>query len=90
MSKKLKTQYRCKECSTVSPRWSGRCHQCGAWDTLIEEVERDETTPHRAKPSGLTLAPAAAGIVRLGDVDGRLRRVFAQGLANLTVCWGAE
>lgn len=33
-----KTVYVCNECGTGSPRWSGKCSGCGAWNSLIEEV----------------------------------------------------
>lgn len=34
----LKTVYVCKECGYVHPKWSGKCRECGAWDSLEEEV----------------------------------------------------
>lgn len=36
---KLRTVHRCTECGSAAPRWSGRCGACGAWNTLVEEVE---------------------------------------------------
>jgi hypothetical protein len=27
----------CQSCGTAHPKWSGRCDDCGAWNTLIEE-----------------------------------------------------
>ncbi|MBR6633634.1 MAG: DNA repair protein RadA [Clostridia bacterium] len=41
----LKTVYVCKECGHVHPKWSGKCRECGSWDSLEEEV----TSP--AQPS---------------------------------------
>ncbi len=70
MSKKQKTVFRCKECETVSARWSGRCHQCGAWESLVEEIERDDTVRHRTKTTKLSTTPESAGIIRLGEIDG--------------------
>jgi DNA repair protein RadA/Sms len=35
---KSKRRYVCQECGAVSPRWQGQCPDCGAWNTLIEEV----------------------------------------------------
>lgn len=34
----VRTQYRCRECGAVTPRWAGRCNPCGAWNSLEEEV----------------------------------------------------
>jgi DNA repair protein RadA/Sms len=36
---RLRTTHRCSDCSAAAPKWSGRCATCGAWNTLIEEVE---------------------------------------------------
>jgi DNA repair protein RadA/Sms len=35
---KDKTLYTCNECGGTSPKWLGRCPQCGAWNTLVEGV----------------------------------------------------
>lgn len=32
-----KTLFFCKECGESSPKWQGRCHQCGAWNSFVEE-----------------------------------------------------
>ncbi|WP_195863685.1 DNA repair protein RadA [Aerococcus urinae] len=36
--KKRKTVYTCQACGYESPQWYGKCPQCGAWNTLEEEV----------------------------------------------------
>lgn len=35
---KLKTVYYCQNCGTQYPQWHGQCKNCGAWNTLVEEV----------------------------------------------------
>ena len=37
----------CQQCAAVYPKWTGRCDGCGAWNSLIEELPREEL------PSGL-------------------------------------
>src|SRR5215813_7422990 len=32
----------CQQCAAVYPKWTGRCDSCGAWNTLIEELPREE------------------------------------------------
>jgi DNA repair protein RadA/Sms len=49
---KLRTIHRCTECGGGAPRWSGRCATCGAWNTLVEEVDE-------ARPAGGGLARTA-------------------------------
>ena len=36
MAKKDKTYYVCSECGHDTTKWSGKCENCGAWNTLTE------------------------------------------------------
>ena len=36
---KLKTKFVCQNCGTSYPKWSGKCENCGHWNTLIEQIE---------------------------------------------------
>lgn len=42
---KVKTFYQCQSCGYTSPKWLGKCPDCGEWNTLVEE--RKETVPFR-------------------------------------------
>lgn len=44
----LKTVYLCSECGAESRKWVGRCPGCGAWNTMMEEIEE--------KPSASSLS----------------------------------
>ena len=37
MAKKEPTVFSCTECGAQSPKWVGRCPECGAWNTFAEE-----------------------------------------------------
>ncbi len=37
-SKKSKTIFICQSCGSQSPKWQGRCNDCGEWNSLQEEV----------------------------------------------------
>ena len=37
MKKKDKLTFRCQTCGGQTPKWMGRCPECGAWDTLVQE-----------------------------------------------------
>jgi len=34
---KTKSMFVCQECGSQRPKWEGRCHDCGAWNSLVEE-----------------------------------------------------
>ncbi|MDZ7262095.1 MAG: DNA repair protein RadA [candidate division KSB1 bacterium] len=36
-NKKIKVHFVCQSCGYESPRWLGRCSECGAWNSLVEE-----------------------------------------------------
>ena len=46
---KQKTRYVCQSCGADFPRWSGRCDACGQWNTLVEEVVRQEVKGRGAR-----------------------------------------
>jgi DNA repair protein RadA/Sms len=37
MPKRPATVFVCQECGSQSPKWLGRCADCGAWNSLVEE-----------------------------------------------------
>src|SRR5205823_2195433 len=37
MSRKSLTVFSCQECGAQSSKWLGRCAECGAWNSLVEE-----------------------------------------------------
>jgi len=57
---KTRTQFVCQQCGSTSPRWMGRCPDCGEWNTLVETiVESKERSPlsyavPRSKPQRLS------------------------------------
>ncbi len=40
---KFKTVFICQKCGCESPKWAGKCPECGEWNTLAEEVKRQES-----------------------------------------------
>ena len=35
--KSPKVVFVCQECGAQAPKWMGRCAECGAWNSLVEE-----------------------------------------------------
>lgn len=50
-SAKGRSVYVCNSCGAQSPKWSGRCADCGAWNS-IEQVALPPKTPTRSGASG--------------------------------------
>ncbi|MBK5287618.1 MAG: DNA repair protein RadA [Acidimicrobiia bacterium] len=74
-----KTVYGCTECGAQAPRWLGRCQECGAWSSLVEE--RVASSGPARRSSGGTGAPEA--VVALMDVDPILAKGRPSGVAEL-------
>lgn len=63
---KTKTQFVCSNCGAISQRYMGRCPNCGAWGTLVEEVQRPEKADRKSR---VNLAGQMAKVERLNEVD---------------------
>ncbi|MGF2054679.1 DNA repair protein RadA [Vagococcus fluvialis] len=46
MAKKKKNEFVCQECGYISPKYLGRCPNCGNWNTLVEEIMQEQATRH--------------------------------------------
>lgn len=53
---KSKTQFICQNCGASYPKWTGRCDNCGEWNTLVEQVtETGSSAVSKARSKGRTL-----------------------------------
>lgn len=73
MATKTKTVYVCSECGQDSPKWVGRCPNCGMWNTMKEMTIRPETAAtagiSRARKAMAGDGVQAARPVRLSEVS---------------------
>ena len=74
MSPKTHTQYICQQCGRVSARAMGRCPQCGAWNSMVEEVvaaPAPAAAAHTGRGLGSRSSPQRLREIT-GDVEERL------------------
>ncbi len=73
MPPKKKTVYLCTECGYDSPKWMGKCPACGAWNTMVEETIKPETSTGGILDA--TLRKSGTRPMRLSEVseDGEAR-----------------
>jgi len=87
---KLRLVYNCSDCGASFPKWAGKCTACGAWNSLVEDVEDPNASDITSLAAGLALVPSAPA-QRIGDIDtstgsptstgiGELDRVLGGGL----------
>nr|WP_308780676.1 DNA repair protein RadA [Lactococcus hodotermopsidis] len=61
---KVKSKFVCQSCGYQSPKYMGRCANCGAWNSFVEEVETKEVKNARVTLTGEKTRP-----VKLGEVE---------------------
>ncbi|MGH8637425.1 MAG: DNA repair protein RadA, partial [Burkholderiales bacterium] len=66
---KQKTVFACQECGAQSPKWLGRCPECGAWNSLVEERPLPERATAGAAAVPRYSLAAAAGPQLYADID---------------------
>jgi DNA repair protein RadA/Sms len=60
----------CQECGAQAPKWMGRCAECGAWNSLVEERPAEQTQVMTAAAGHRYAQPGAGGISKLyADVE---------------------
>ena len=76
---KTKTVFYCTECGNESPKWQGRCAACGAWNTLVEHIEKPSAAG-RAKSAPVGISRTAQKLSQISS-DDEIR--FSTGMGEL-------
>ncbi|MEO5974275.1 MAG: DNA repair protein RadA [Ilumatobacteraceae bacterium] len=77
---KLRTVYNCTECGAPHYKWGGKCDSCGAWNSLVEELENPDQGVSIA--AGTSLFPAGEAQL-IGKLDPSLGKPQLTGIAEL-------
>ena len=77
---KKKTSFQCAACGYETPRWMGKCPQCGAWNTLEEVAGQPEELA--AKPNK---RPAGTGdkALPMREIESGKQAYLSSGLPEL-------
>ena len=101
---KVKTVFVCQSCGVISPKWSGKCSSCQAWNTLVEErqVVQSSSSVEKTSGRGLIKSSGSKAPIVLQDVgverinrhittDDELNRVLGGGIVpGSVVLFGGE
>src|SRR3954463_5113099 len=86
---KDKTIYSCTDCGGNTPKWQGKCPNCGAWNTLIETVaESPVAGRHRFASLAKSSAVAVLSEIEASEIErqptgiGELDRVLGGGIVE--------
>jgi DNA repair protein RadA/Sms len=81
---KTKSIFICQNCGTNSPKWMGKCNNCGEWNTFVEEIV--ETKSAGNKPVATKTKPQLLQEIsnenrqRIITSDSELNRVLGGGI----------
>lgn len=89
---KTKTVYVCSNCGADSPKWIGKCPNCGEWNSYVEEIVQKESAAAKRQTVGWVV-PGKTRPVLLRDItveeetridlrDAELNRVLGGGLVK--------
>ena len=79
MSARQKTVYVCSACGYESPKWNGKCPDCGEWNTLEESLTAVTSS------AGGSRGGAYTGAVR--DISDKIRAIGEIDAADTEVRW---
>ncbi len=75
---KSTTQYICQQCGATYSKWVGKCENCGAWNSLLEQERVSTGKSAIAKSRGQALIPKKLSEVKLDSVKNRLTTGFGE------------
>ena len=74
---KTKTLFVCQNCGAQSPRWVGKCSECDAWNSYVEEA-----IPAKSSGSRLSSVVSKDMPVLLSDVASQSEQRLATGVVE--------
>ncbi|MFT7859933.1 MAG: DNA repair protein RadA [Sulfurimonas sp.] len=95
---KAKTLFECQHCGMTTPKWMGKCTNCGAWDSLVELNQQQQEVIKQTKSTGAKSAKAISinsvvedEISRFSSLDQELDNVLGGGIVpgSLTLIGGS-
>lgn len=84
MSAKTKSRYVCQQCGASFPKWTGKCENCGAWNSLLEQTAEIEGKSAVAKSRGKTLFAEKLNDIAADKISSRI----STGIADLDLVFG--
>lgn len=76
---KRKSSYVCSACGYETPRWLGKCPECGAWNTLEEVAAKPEAPEKPLKQRG----GSGGSAVAMRDIETASQTYTQTGLPEL-------
>ncbi len=71
---KSRTQFVCQQCAATYPKWTGRCDNCGEWNSLVEQApaSQGKSAVARGVSKGAALQVQSLGSISAGESTPRM------------------
>ena len=95
---KKKVLFECQHCGLTTPKWMGKCTNCGAWDSFVELTEHQQEVVKQTKSTTSKSAKAISineiieeEVFRFSSLDNELDTVLGGGIVpgSLTLIGGS-
>ena len=83
MAKKQRTLHTCSECGYSSPKWLGRCPECGSWGTLREQAPAAVGVASSSGAAHVQALTPAAPAAPITTVDATASHTTPSGIGEL-------
>ncbi len=80
MAGKSKIIYQCTACGYESPKWAGKCPECGAWNSMEEIVKETVNSP---KSIAVRMAGGLSKAVPINEISTQDEHRYHTGLSEL-------
>jgi len=86
IKRKIRSAFFCQNCGHQSPKWLGKCPQCGEWNTFVEEIINNSNNVSSSLKSKRANKPVLVSDIdysqeeRIVTKDSELNRVLGGGI----------
>ena len=86
IKRKIRSAFFCQNCGHQSPKWLGKCPQCGEWNTFVEEIINNDNNVGSSYKSKRANKPILVSDIdysqeeRIVTKDSELNRVLGGGI----------
>ena len=86
IKRKIRSAFFCQNCGHQSPKWLGKCPQCGEWNTFVEEIINNDNSVSSSFKSKRANKPILVSDIdysqeeRIVTKDSELNRVLGGGI----------
>ena len=79
MNKNIKTVYTCQTCGYETPKWMGKCPDCGEWQSFVDEAKASKRAPGFAGKGAVT----SAEVIAVSAIDSQDESRILTGIKEL-------